>query len=207
MGKVYLPTSPHGVTNQKTNINIALKLQVLQKTGNFSTSTATMSSSTRTPLRGISSTFNIPCFPMAGRPRRPNQRRKRLAVVAPGRQPCSTVQGVAGRWCSWSSSTVRLPGACSRLQGDIRDSILCRLHLFTHPLPPASAALRRLHTTHKIQTFVLPPIYVRTWWTRPDTVLLTTLNNDWIHCDYHKQVLLVMWQVRSSGLWRTNVQV
>jgi len=64
-------------------------------------------------------TLHIPCFPMVGRPRRPNQWRNRLAVVTSGRQPGATAQGVAGRWCSCSSSTFRLLGSCSWLHGDI----------------------------------------------------------------------------------------
>jgi hypothetical protein len=56
---------------------------------------------------------------MVGRPRRPNQRRNRLAVVTSGRQPGATAHGVAGRWCSCNSSTVVLLESCSWLHGDI----------------------------------------------------------------------------------------
>lgn len=87
-------------------------LMLLCTVGNSSNSTATERHQPR-------DTLHIPCFPMVGRPRRPNQRRNRLAVVASGRQPGATSQGVAGRWCSCSSSTVRLLGSCSWLHGDI----------------------------------------------------------------------------------------
>jgi hypothetical protein len=87
-------------------------LLLLCKVGNFSNITAT-------ERHQPCDTLHIPCFPMVGRPRRPNQRRNRLAVVTSGRQPGATAQGVAGRWCSCRSSTVRLLGSCSRLQGDI----------------------------------------------------------------------------------------
>jgi len=87
-------------------------LLLLCKVGNFSNSTAT-------ERHQPCDTLHIPCFPMVGRPRRPNQRRNRLAVVASGRQPGATAQGVAGRWCSCSSSTLRLLGLCSWLHGDI----------------------------------------------------------------------------------------
>lgn len=88
------------------------KLLLLCKVGNFSYNTAT-------ERQQPCDTLHIPCFPIVGRPRRPNQRRNRLAVVTSGRQPGATSQGVAGRWCSCSSSTVRLLGSCSRLHGDI----------------------------------------------------------------------------------------
>lgn len=96
------------------------------------------SNSTATERHRPRDTLNIPCFPMVGRPRRPNQRRNRLAVVTSGRHPGATAQGVAGRWCSCSSSTVRLLGACSRLHGDIGHLFLIqfyagyiRFHIYT----------------------------------------------------------------------------
>jgi hypothetical protein len=91
---------------------MSTNFMLLCKVGNFSNSTAT-------ERHQPCDTLHIPCFPMVGRPRRPNQRRNRLAVVTSGRQPGATSHGVAGRWCSCSSSTVRLLGSCSRLHGDI----------------------------------------------------------------------------------------
>jgi hypothetical protein len=87
-------------------------LLLLYKAGNFSNSTAT-------ERHQPCDTLHIPCFPMVGRPSRPNQRRNRLAVVTSGRQPGATAQGVTGRWCSCSSSTVVLLGSRSWLHGDI----------------------------------------------------------------------------------------
>jgi len=92
------------------------KLLGLCKVGNFSNSTAT-------ERHQPCDTLHIPSFPMLGRPRRPNQRRNRLVVVISGRQPGAS-QGVARRWCSCSSSTVRLLGSRSRLHGDIRHLLL-----------------------------------------------------------------------------------
>jgi len=96
------------IAHWRVHVNILLLCMV----GNFSNSTAT-------ERHQPCNTLHIPCFPMVGRPIRPNQRRNRLAVVTSGRQPGVTSQGVAGRWCSCRSSTVRLLGSCSRLHGDI----------------------------------------------------------------------------------------
>lgn len=106
-------------------------LMLLCKFGNFSNSTAT-------ERHQPCDTLHIPCFPMAGRPKRPNQRRNRLAVVTSLRQPGATALGVAGRWCSCSSSTVRLLASCSWLHGDIGHLFLfqsnagyIRFHIYT----------------------------------------------------------------------------